>query len=147
MDGKVDDLGGVYSIAFLFVMAMFATGNLLLKLRFDERYAFRAIRAMWSEVISKRCLVLFLCSSVNFMCILVALVLVLIAVAVSIVRDPRYFFVFLCYLLVVLGLFGLRVLLVDPPFADQTLSHVFPGVALAPVSSTLAVDSARAPTA
>jgi len=128
MDGKVDDLGGVYSIAFLFVMAMFATGNLLLKLRFDERYAFRAIRAMWSEVI-------------------IALVLVLIAVAVSIVRDPRYFFVFLCYLLVVLGLFGLRVLLVDPPFADQTLSHVFPGVALAPVSSTLAVDSARAPTA
>jgi len=110
MNGKVDDLGGVYSIAFLFVMAMFATGNLLLKLRFDERYAFRAIRALWSEVI-------------------IALVLVLIAVVVSIARGPRYFCVFLCYLLVMLGLFGLRVLVVGLPLADKALSLVFPASA------------------
>lgn len=33
VDCKVDDLAGVYSIAFLLVMAMFAMGNVLLKVR------------------------------------------------------------------------------------------------------------------
>ena len=78
--GKLETLGGVYTLAFLSVMALFAIGNMLLK---KERGRLpRDVRASWITVT-------------------VALFAVLVGVAGNVVQEPRNIGLFLLYLSVV----------------------------------------------
>ncbi|MCB0339089.1 MAG: hypothetical protein KDD53_05775 [Bdellovibrionales bacterium] len=55
VQGNVDTLAGVYTISFLSVMALFALGNILLKIRRNKLP--REIRASWMTVILALCAV------------------------------------------------------------------------------------------
>lgn len=78
--GKLETLGGVYTLAFLSVMALFAIGNMLLK---KERGRLpRDVQASWITVT-------------------VALFAVLVGVAGNVVQEPRNIGLFLLYLSVV----------------------------------------------
>lgn len=89
--GEVTLLAGVYTISFLGVMALFAVGNMLLKLKRNRLP--RQIRASWPAV-------------------LVALVAVLMALIGNILLDPSYVTVFGVYfgvVVIVVALMFLRV--------------------------------------
>jgi amino acid transporter len=84
--GQLLMLGGVYTIAFLGVMALFAVGNILLKIRRSRLP--RAIRASWPSV-------------------LLALAATLAALIGNILLNPRYVQVFLLYFTVAAAAVGL----------------------------------------
>lgn len=91
--GHVSDLAGVYSLAFVAVMGMFAVGDLMLGLESEKEYSKR-IRAHMPEIIA-------------------ALLMVSISFLVTIVRGPRYFLLFSIYMGVVGLLILIRILFVD----------------------------------
>jgi len=74
--GRIETLAGVYTISFLGVMALFAIGNMLLKV--NRRDLPRRYRAGWPTV-------------------LVALAGVLVGIAGNVVLNPGYLLVFLSY--------------------------------------------------
>jgi amino acid transporter len=74
--GHVQTLAGVYTISFLGVMALFAIGNILLKIKRSELP--RHFRAGWLTV-------------------LVALTATLVGLIGNVALNPRYFWVFLAY--------------------------------------------------
>ncbi len=83
--GDVKVLGGVYTISFLGVMALFATGNILMKL-YRGRLR-REVRASWAAVI-------------------VALTAVLTGIVVNVLADPAYPRFFLMYFLPTMAVIG-----------------------------------------
>lgn len=90
--GKLETLGGVYTLAFLSVMALFAIGNMLLK---KERGRLpRDVRASWITVT-------------------VALLAVLIGVVGNIVQEPGNVGLFLLYLSVVGALVAVMFLRIE----------------------------------
>jgi amino acid transporter len=90
--GRLETLGGVYTIAFLSVMALFAIGNMLLK---KERGRLpRAERASWPTVT-------------------LALVAVLLGIVGNIVQEPRNVGVFLLYSTVVGAIVGMMFLRIE----------------------------------
>lgn len=80
--GKLETLAGVYTIAFLGVMSLFAVGNILLKVKRGRLP--RSVRAPWPSV-------------------LVALGAVLAALVGNILIDPKFVQVFFLYLIVAVG--------------------------------------------
>jgi amino acid transporter len=74
--GDIEALAGVYTISFLTVMALFAIGNILLKVKRDQLP--RPVKATWATV-------------------LVAIAGVTVGLAGNAVRDPEYLVVFLSY--------------------------------------------------
>ncbi|RMG17697.1 MAG: APC family permease [Planctomycetota bacterium] len=80
--GEVETLAGVYTLSFLSVMALFAIGNMLLKVKRGRLP--RAFRASWPAV-------------------LVALAAVLVGLVGNAVRDPDYVRVFGIYFAVAFG--------------------------------------------
>lgn len=80
--GDIQVLAGVYTISFLGVMALFAAGNMLLKLKRDRLP--RAVRAGWPAVI-------------------IGLLAVLAGLAGNLLLNPEYIKVFLMYLAVCAG--------------------------------------------
>ena len=80
--GDIQVLAGVYTLSFLGVMALFAVGNLLLKVK--RARLRRAVRASWLSVIA-------------------ALAAVLAALAGNLLLNPAYVKVFLIYLTVCAG--------------------------------------------
>lgn len=92
-DGEVQALAGVYTISFLSVMALFAVGNMLMKLK-RERLR-RDERASWLSVV-------------------VALVAVLMGVVGNVLLNPQYVKVFLLY-------FSLTILAVGLMFTRLSL--------------------------
>ncbi|RME73380.1 MAG: APC family permease [Planctomycetota bacterium] len=83
--GDVRVLGGVYTIAFLGVMALFATGNILMKI-YRSRLK-RDVKASWAAVIT-------------------ALVAVLAGIVVNVIADPAYPGFFLMYFLPTMTVIG-----------------------------------------
>ena len=81
--GHIETLAGVYTISFLGVMALFAIGNMLLKV--NRRDLPRRIRASWPTV-------------------LLAFVGVSIGIAGNVLLNPGYLVVFLTYFLPAAGL-------------------------------------------
>jgi amino acid transporter len=80
--GHVQTLAGVYTISFLGVMALFAIGNILLKIKRSELP--RHYRAGWLTV-------------------LVALAATLVGLIGNVALNPRYFWVFFAYFLPTAG--------------------------------------------
>ena len=74
--GDIAALAGVYTISFLTVMALFAIGNVLLKVKRDQLP--RPVQASWAAV-------------------LIAIVAVLIGLVGNALREPKYLVVFLTY--------------------------------------------------
>ena len=108
--GNVATLAGVYTLSFLSVMALFAVGNLLLKVKRSRLP--RSTRAGWPTVS-------------------VALVAVLLALVGNILLDPAYIQVFLSYLagaVAIVGVMFLRVhfaraaLFVSKSIVERTLA-------------------------
>jgi amino acid transporter len=90
--GKIETLAGVYTLSFLGVMALFAIGNMLLKIKRDRLP--RAVRAGWPTVF-------------------VALVAVLIAALGNLLINPEYVKVFAIYFIVALTIVGIMFLRVQ----------------------------------
>ncbi len=84
--GDIEVLAGVYTISFLTVMALFAIGNILLKVKRDQLP--RPVRASWFSV-------------------LVAITAVLIGLVGNAVREPQYLVVFLSYFVPSMALIAL----------------------------------------
>ena len=74
--GDIGILAGVYTISFLTVMALFAVGNILLKIKRDKLP--RPVRASWVAVLT-------------------AITAVLIGLVGNAVRDPKYLTMFFIY--------------------------------------------------
>jgi amino acid transporter len=74
--GSIPALAGVYTISFLTVMALFAVGNILLKVMRNKLP--RPVRASWASVI-------------------IAIAAVLVGLAGNAIKEPEYLIVFLCY--------------------------------------------------
>ena len=91
--GEVEALAGVYTISFLSVMALFALGNMLMKIKRDRLR--RDERASWPSVV-------------------IALVAVLTGVVGNVLLNPEYVKVFLLY-------FGLTILGVGIMFTRLSL--------------------------
>ncbi len=90
-EGDVGTLAGVYTLSFLAVMALFALGNMLLKV--ERGRLPRGVRASWPSVT-------------------LALVAVIVALAGNVLLDPTYVRVFAVYFagaLTIVGLMFLRV--------------------------------------
>ncbi|MGE0707707.1 MAG: amino acid permease [Planctomycetota bacterium] len=87
--GKIETLAGVYTISFLGVMALFALGNMLLKV--ERNRLPRSDRASWPAVI-------------------IALLAVLAGLVGNVVLDPEYVKVFAVYFLVAAGVVTLMFL-------------------------------------
>jgi len=77
-DGDLEALAGVYTISFLAVMALFAIGNILLKVR--RARLPRPEKASW-------------------IAIMIALPAVIVGIAGNVIKHPEYFQVFLVYFL------------------------------------------------
>lgn len=75
-EGDIKALAGVYTISFLTVMALFAVGNILLKVKRDKLP--RPVRASWATV-------------------LIAISAVLVGLAGNALIEPKYVGVFLAY--------------------------------------------------
>ncbi|NOY26475.1 MAG: APC family permease [Oligoflexia bacterium] len=90
--GDVETLAGVYTISFLSVMALFAVGNMLLKVKRSRLP--RADRASWPLVF-------------------IALVAVLIGLGGNVLLDPAYVEIFLEYFAAVLAIVGVMFLRVQ----------------------------------
>lgn len=90
--GRVEVLAGVYSLSFLGVMALFAVGNMLLKVK--RARLPRAVRAGWPGVV-------------------VALVAVCAALAGNLLLNPSYVRVFAVYFLVAVAVVGVMFLRVQ----------------------------------
>jgi amino acid transporter len=90
--GRVEMLAGVYTLSFLGVMALFAVGNMLLKVK--RARLPRAVRASWPGVVA-------------------ALVAVCAALAGNLVLNPRYVRVFAAYFLVAVAIVGVMFLRVQ----------------------------------
>ena len=86
LTGDVDALAGVYTISFLTVMALFAVGNILLKIKRDKLP--RPVRASWAAVI-------------------IAITAVLIGLVGNAARNPRYLQMFLYYFVPAMAFIGL----------------------------------------
>ena len=76
--GRVDALAGVYTISFLLVMALFAIGNMLLKVKRNRLP--RPSRAAWPAVLT-------------------ALIAVIVGAIGNILLEPKNFIIFLAYFL------------------------------------------------
>ncbi|MEZ4216449.1 MAG: APC family permease [Myxococcota bacterium] len=87
--GRIESLAGVYTLAFLSVMALFALGNMLLKLR--RARLPRAERAGWPTVV-------------------VALVMVLVGLVGNVVLDPLNLEIFEGYFAAALAVVGVMFL-------------------------------------
>jgi amino acid transporter len=87
--GRIDTLAGVYTLAFLSVMALFAVGNMLLKSKRAKLP--RATRASWPAVT-------------------VALIAVLVGLVGNVLLDPRNVEIFVVYYGVALGAVALMFL-------------------------------------
>ena len=81
--GEIETLAGVYTISFLAVMALFAVGNMLLKIKRDRLP--RAYRASWPAVV-------------------IALVSVVAGLIGNVLLDPAYVKVFFIYFSVAIGI-------------------------------------------
>ena len=99
--GNIEALAGVYTISFLTVMALFAVGNILLKLK--RSTIPRPVRASWFSVI-------------------VAILAVLIGLAGNAIRKPDYLVVFLLYFLPTMAFIG--AMLFRIPILRMALSMV-----------------------
>jgi len=86
--GKIETLAGVYTLSFLCVMALFAVGNMLLKIKRDRLP--REIRASWGAVI-------------------IAFIAVVVGLIGNLLINPAYVRVFLIY-------FGVAFLVVEIMF-------------------------------
>lgn len=84
--GDVNKLAGVYTISFLTVMALFAAGNILLKVKRDKLP--RPVRASWISV-------------------LVAITAVLIGLVGNAARDVEYLWIFFKYFIPTLAVIGI----------------------------------------
>ena len=84
--GDVNALAGVYTISFLTVMALFAVGNILLKIKRDKLP--RPVRAPWISVI-------------------VAISAVLIGLVGNALRNPKYLQMFMYYFLPTMTVVGI----------------------------------------
>jgi amino acid transporter len=84
--GHIETLAGVYTISFLGVMALFAIGNILLKIKRSELP--RRYRAGWLTVLT-------------------ALAATLLGLIGNVVLNPRYFLVFVAYFLPAAGLISM----------------------------------------
>jgi len=84
--GHIETLAGVYTISFLGVMALFAIGNILLKIERSELP--RRYRAGW-------------------MTVLTALAAILLGLLGNVLLHPRYFLVFVAYFLPAAGLISI----------------------------------------
>jgi|GEM_PF-58055 len=84
--GDVDALAGVYTISFLTVMALFAVGNILLKIKRDKLP--RPVRASWAAVV-------------------IAITAVLIGLVGNAARNPKYLQMFLYYFVPAMAFIGL----------------------------------------
>ncbi len=90
--GNVETLAGVYTISFLSVMALFAVGNMLLKVKRSQLP--RATKASWPTVV-------------------VALAGVLVGLAGNVLMDPEYVRVFSIYFLAAAAIVGVMFLRVQ----------------------------------
>lgn len=99
--GDVNALAGVYTISFLTVMALFAVGNILLKIKRDKLP--RPVRAPWISVI-------------------IAITAVLIGLVGNAARNPRYLQMFLFYFIPAMTVVG--VMLYRIPFLKLCLGAV-----------------------
>ncbi|MCA9490025.1 MAG: amino acid permease, partial [Myxococcales bacterium] len=90
--GEVGTLAGVYTISFLSVMALFAIGNMLLKV--SRSRLPREVRASWPGVV-------------------IGLVAVLLGLAGNVLLDPHYVQVFSIYFLVAAAIVGIMFLRVQ----------------------------------
>lgn len=100
--GNLDTLAGVYTLAFLSVMSLYAIGNMLLKVTRSRLP--RDVRANWPTVVT-------------------ALIAVLIALAGNIVLAPRNVEVFLVYFSAVLAVVGVMFLRVQILKLGLTISR------------------------
>jgi len=91
-EGEVITLAGVYTLSFLSVMALFAVGNMLLKIRRSQLP--RSVRAGWPAVI-------------------VALIAVLVGLVGNVLLDPEYVRVFSVYFFATGGVVALMFLRVQ----------------------------------
>jgi amino acid transporter len=87
--GEVATLAGVYTLSFLSVMALFAVGNMLLKVK--RARLPRAVRASWPTVV-------------------VALAAVLVGLLGNVLLDPDYVRIFCVYLAVAVAVVGVMFL-------------------------------------
>ena len=99
--GDVDALAGVYTISFLTVMALFAVGNVLLKIKRDKLP--RPVRASWFAVI-------------------VAILAVLVGLVGNATRNPDYLIMFMAYFLPAISIIG--IMLYRIPLLKLILSAV-----------------------
>lgn len=83
--GDVNALAGVYTISFLTVMALFAVGNILLKIKRDKLP--RPVRAPWLSV-------------------LVAITAVLVGLIANALRDEKYLRMFFIYFIPTMAVVG-----------------------------------------
>ncbi|MFC1759163.1 APC family permease [Planctomycetota bacterium] len=84
--GGIKQLAGVYTISFLTVMALFAAGNILLKVK--RARLPRPVQASWIAV-------------------LIAITGVLIGLVANIVKDPKFVLVFLTYFIPMMAVIGI----------------------------------------
>ena len=84
--GDVNALAGVYTISFLTVMALFAVGNILLKIKRDKLP--RPVRAPWISVI-------------------IAISAVLVGLVGNAMRNPRYLQMFMYYFVPTMTVVGI----------------------------------------